>query len=211
MNGTPEVMYAIPSPILMLALLVTMGLAIYIGTRMGKNRASRTSEEGRAQVSALQGSLLGLLALLLTARFIFWKPQLAMRRLELGIMYLGYIGIVLQLLIEALGAFAAPHWVGALSVHVFGLGVMGLIIPAMLIRIARGHTGRKVAFDGVDKLVLWIMIFAFVLRVIAPQIDAAAYSLWILLAACGWLCGFTILALRLIPLLLKARVDGKEH
>ena len=41
--------------------------------------------------------------------------------------------------------------------------------------------------------------------------DVAAYSLWILLAACGWLCGFTILALRLIPLLLKARVDGKEH
>jgi len=161
--------------------------------------------------AALAGGISLLLALLLTARFIFWKPQLAMRRLELGIMYLGYIGIVLQLLIEALGAFAAPHWVGALSVHVFGLGVMGLIIPAMLIRIARGHTGRKVAFDGVDKLVLWIMIFAFVLRVIAPQIDAAAYSLWILLAACGWLCGFTILALRLIPLLLKARVDGKEH
>ncbi len=69
MNGTPEVMYAIPSPILMLALLVTMGLAIYIGTRMGKNRASRTSEEGRAQVSALQGSLLGLLALLLGFSF----------------------------------------------------------------------------------------------------------------------------------------------
>jgi uncharacterized protein involved in response to NO len=38
-------------------------------------------------------------------------------------------------------------WVGAVSTHVFGLGVMGLIIPAMLIRIAKGHTGRKVVFD----------------------------------------------------------------
>lgn len=161
--------------------------------------------------AALAGGISLLLALLLTARFIFWKPQLAMRRLDIGIMYLGYIGIVLQLLIEAHGAFAAPRWVGALSVHVFGLGVMGLIIPAMLIRIAKGHTGRKVAFDGVDKLVLWIMILAFVLRVIAPQIDAAAYSLWILLAGSGWLCGFAILAWRLIPFLLQARVDGKEH
>ena len=62
-------MYAIPSPILMLALLAAMVLAIYIGTRMGKSRATRTSEEGRAQVTALQGSLLGLLALLLGFSF----------------------------------------------------------------------------------------------------------------------------------------------
>ena len=34
--------------------------------------------------AALAGGISLLLALLLTARFIFWKPQLAMRRLELG-------------------------------------------------------------------------------------------------------------------------------
>jgi len=55
------------------------------------------------------------------------------------------------------------------------------------------------------------MIAAFVLRVIAPQLDPAAYPLWILLAAGGWFCGFAILAWRLIPLLAHARVDGKEH
>jgi uncharacterized protein involved in response to NO len=38
---------------------------------------------------------------------------------------------------------------------VFTLGAMGLIIPAMLIRISKGHTGRKVVFDRVDKLALW--------------------------------------------------------
>ncbi|MDP1733102.1 MAG: NnrS family protein [Sulfuritalea sp.] len=152
-----------------------------------------------------------LLALLLAGRFLFWKPQLAMRRLDLGIMYLGYIAIVLQLLVEFLGQVAPPAWVGAFSMHVFGLGVMGLIIPAMLIRIAKGHTGRKVVFEPMDKLVLWIMIAAFVLRVVAPQIHPDAYALWILLAACGWFAGFAILAWRLIPSLLQARVDGREH
>ena len=39
----------------------------------------------------------------------------------------------------------------ARSVAFLGLGVMGLIIPAMLIRIAKGHTGRKVVFDRGDK------------------------------------------------------------
>jgi uncharacterized protein involved in response to NO len=152
-----------------------------------------------------------LLASLLAGRLVFWKPQLALRRLDLGIMYLGYGAIVLQLLVEFLNAVAAPAWVGAFSMHVFALGVMGLIIPAMLIRIANGHTGRKVVFEAIDKRVLWLMIAAFVARVIAPQIYPAGYALWLVLAACGWLGGFGILAWRLIPLLLQARVDGKEH
>ena len=152
-----------------------------------------------------------LLALLLAGRLLFWSPQLALRRLDLGIMYLGYLAIVLQLLVEFLGQLAPRVWVGSFSVHVFTLGAMGLIIPAMLIRIAKGHTGRKVVFDRFDKLALWIMIAAFALRVVAPQIAPAAYPLWILLAACGWFSGFGILAWRLIPLLLQARVDGREH
>ncbi|MDP2824058.1 MAG: NnrS family protein [Sulfuritalea sp.] len=151
------------------------------------------------------------LALLLAGRLLFWKPQLAMRRLDLGIMYLGYIAIVLQLLVEFLGQVAPPAWVGAFSMHVFGLGAMGLIIPAMLIRIAKGHTGRKVVFEPIDKGVLWLMIAAFVVRVIAPQLYPGAYALWLVLAACGWLAGFGILAWRLIPFLARPRVDGKEH
>ena len=152
-----------------------------------------------------------LLALLLAGRFAFWKPQLALQRLDLGIMYLGYGAIVLQLLVEFLGQTLRPAWTGSFSVHIFTLGAMGLIIPAMLIRIAKGHTGRKVLFEPIDKLVLWIMITAFVLRVIAPQIHPAAYAIWIALAACCWLAGFAILAWRLIPLLAQARIDGREH
>jgi uncharacterized protein involved in response to NO len=152
-----------------------------------------------------------LLALLLAGRFCYWKPQLALRRIDLGIMYLGYLAIVLQLLIEFLGQTAHPAWLGSFSVHIFTLGVMGLIIPAMLIRIAKGHTGRKVVFETADKLALWIMMSAFLLRVVAPQMHPAGYALWLVLAACGWLAGFGILAWRLIPFLLQARVDGKEH
>jgi uncharacterized protein involved in response to NO len=152
-----------------------------------------------------------VLALLLAGRLPFWAPQLALRRLDLGIMYLGYLAIVLQLLLESLAQFAPRPWVGSLPVHVFTLGAMGLIIPAMLIRIAKGHTGRKVVFDRFDKLALWLMIAAFALRVVAPQFAPGAYPLWILLAACGWFAGFGILAWRLIPFLLQARVDGREH
>lgn len=65
MNGPNEIMYNVNSLGLMLLLLAAMALSIYFGTRLGKHRVNKTTPEGRAQASALQGSLLGLLALLL--------------------------------------------------------------------------------------------------------------------------------------------------
>ena len=151
------------------------------------------------------------LALLLLGRFAFWKPQLAMRRIELAIMYLGYLSIVGQLLLSAIDRVAPVAWVGTVAVHVFTLGAMGLVIPAMLIRIAKGHTGRKVVFDSLDKTVLWIMLLGFVARIVLPQFSPAAYLRWLDLTATCWLVAFAILAWRYIPYLLRARIDGKEH
>ena len=159
----------------------------------------------------LAGSIALLLAALLALRYAFWKPLLALRRIDIGIMYLGYAAIMLQLVVEGLAVFAPRAWVGAASMHVFGLGVMGLITPAMLIRISKGHTGRKVVFDRGDKAALWVMIAAFLLRVVAPQLDPDHYVIWLVATATAWLLAFGVLALRLIPLLLAPRVDGKEH
>ncbi|MFZ2542205.1 MAG: NnrS family protein [Gallionella sp.] len=159
----------------------------------------------------LSGWIALLLALLLAGRFIFWKPQLAMQRLDIGIMYLGYIALVAQLLIEYLRQIIHPEWAASVSLHVFTFGVMGLIIPAMLIRISKGHTGRKVVFDTLDKSALWVMMLAFVVRIIASQLYPAGYTYWIYLAASCWFICFALLAWRYIPFLLQPRVDGKEH
>jgi uncharacterized protein involved in response to NO len=159
----------------------------------------------------LSGAIAILLAILLAGRFIYWHPRSAMQRLDIGIMYLGYIALVSQLLIEFLRLIAHPEWTISVSLHVFTLGVMGLIIPAMLIRISKGHTGRKVVFDTLDKFVLQVMMLAFVLRVIAPQLYPAGYTYWIYLTASCWLLCFALLAWRYIPFLIQPRVDGKEH
>ncbi|MFA6313510.1 MAG: NnrS family protein [Sterolibacterium sp.] len=152
-----------------------------------------------------------LLALLLLIRLAFWYPLRALRRLDIGIMYLGYLALTAQLLVDVLDRVAPPGWIGSVSVHVFTFGVMGLIIPAMLIRISNGHTGRPVKFDGLDKTVLRIALLAFVFRIIAPQLYPASYSVWIALAAAFWSLGFAILGWRYIPYLLHPRVDGKDH
>jgi len=152
-----------------------------------------------------------VLALLLLLRLIFWKPQLALRRLDVGIMYLGYLMLVAQLLVYFAGVLYPFAWVGSVAVHVFTFGVMGLIIPAMLVRISKGHTGRQVTFDGRDKLALWIMLAAFVLRILAPQFFPALYPRWIEFSAACWFACFLLLGWRYIPFLMQARVDGKSY
>ncbi|HJW27184.1 MAG TPA: NnrS family protein [Rhodocyclaceae bacterium] len=152
-----------------------------------------------------------LLAVLLAVRFALWHPRKAASRIDIGIMYLGYLGIVAQLLVEAADRLFHPAWVGTLTVHVFTFGTMGLIIPAMLVRISRGHTGRKVVFEAADKAALYIMVAAFALRVLAPQVAPGAYLAWIGLSAACWCAAFAILAWRYIPVLARPRVDGKEH
>ncbi|MGE5470952.1 MAG: NnrS family protein [Bacteroidota bacterium] len=159
----------------------------------------------------LTAAIAFLLAVLLGIRFFLWKPQLAFRRVEIGVMYVGYLAIVAQLLIESLGHVVHFVWIGSVSVHVFTFGAMGTVIPAMLIRISKGHTGRKVVFDRADRAVLYLMLLALAVRVVVPQFYPAYYLLWIQLSAACWFACYAILAWRYIPLLLQARIDGKEH
>lgn len=145
------------------------------------------------------------LAFLLLVRFPFWQPRLAFRRIDIGVMYLGYLGIVAELLVTAfMGA-------GTLSTHLFTFGVMGLIIPTMIIRIAKGHTGRPVGFDAMDRGVLRLMIAGAAFRLAGPPLVPALSLAFLALAAGAWCLCFSLLAVRYLPFLLTPRVDGREH
>lgn len=152
-----------------------------------------------------------LLCLLLAARWLAWQPQRAMRRLDIGIMYLGYLAIVAQIALDLLGRAFTIAWTGSAALHVFTVGAMGLIVPAMMVRISKGHTGRKVVFDRLDRSVLWFMLAGLACRVLAPQLTPAAYVAWMHAAAFCWLLGFGILAWRYLPWLMQPRADGREH
>jgi len=152
-----------------------------------------------------------LLAVLLVARLLFWRPHLALGRLDLGVMVLGYLAIAAQLVVLFLNQRFHTAWVGTVAMHTFAFGVMGLIIPAMLVRICNGHTGRKLVFATPDRLALWAMMLGFGLRIVAPQLAPAGYLYWLWGAAACWFTCFVLLSWRYIPLLAQPRIDGKEH
>jgi uncharacterized protein involved in response to NO len=153
----------------------------------------------------------GVLAALLLVRWFMWRPLVALRRLDVGIMYAGYLALVIHLALSALQYASLWSGVGTLTIHAFTYGSMGLIIAAMIVRISMGHTGRKIAFDAWHKAALWIIVGGALSRLLATQLDPGHYPAWVLLSAAAWSLAYAMLAVRLTPLLLRARVDGKEH
>lgn len=151
-----------------------------------------------------------LLAMLLLIRFFQWHPRKGLMRLDIAVMYLGYLAIVGNLLLIALAPLYG-HWISAVSIHVFTLGAMGLIAPAMIIRISNGHTGRPVIFKGWDKLSLYLMLMALIFRVVVPFFRPEAYIVALYVAATCWLLAFLIIGCRYIPFLLQPRIDGRLH
>lgn len=155
--------------------------------------------------------LLALSAALLLLRWFTWKPHVAFRNFGIGVMYVGYAGLVAHLVLFAMARAGILVGSGSTSTHVFTFVCMGLVIPSMLIRIAQGHTGRPPIFATSDRVALVVMGVGGLLRVVATQVWPEAYTVFIVLSAIAWSACFAIVGLRVGPFLLLPRIDGKEH
>lgn len=156
-------------------------------------------------------TVLALAAALLFGRWLTWKPLTGLRRFEIGVMYVGYFGLVLHLGLQALGYVGIHPGVGTLALHTFTFLCMGLIIPPMFIRIGQGHTGRALLFARSDRWAIGTMGAAAFFRLAAPTLWPSHYTLWVGLASIGWSLCFAIIGARIIPFLWAPRVDGRVH
>lgn len=82
MSGQTELMYDIPSYIVSLGLFALMVGAMTLGRRTGDRIRINEPEEARTQATAVQGSLLGLLALLLGFTFSLALGRFDQRSVE---------------------------------------------------------------------------------------------------------------------------------
>lgn len=155
--------------------------------------------------------ILGLAGLLLGIRFILWKPLKGFKNFGIGLSYFGYFGLVLHFIFEALKVSGLYIPAGSVSIHIFTFLCMGVVIPAMIIRIAQGHTGRKLNFTLSDRMAIGSIVVGAFFRLIAVQFWPQHYQMWIDMAAISWAICFTLIGYRLIPFLLKPRIDGREH
>jgi uncharacterized protein involved in response to NO len=129
----------------------------------------------------------------------------------IALVYVGYLGLTLHLALQSLRYAAGITGVGTLATHAFTFLCMGVVIPAMLLRICQGHTGRKILFTSAYELALGLMAVASFFRLVATQLWPATYTTWIMAAGLGWALCFVVIGARVGPFVFAPRVDGRVH
>jgi uncharacterized protein involved in response to NO len=149
-----------------------------------------------------------LLAVLHLVRLRDWYTPGIWKAPLLWSLYLGYGFLVLGFVLKAQSV-----WLGSsptLSLHAFTYGGIGLVTLGMMSRVALGHTGRNV-FDPPKVLgpMFMLLVLGTVIRVIAPLLDVAHYTLWIGISQALWILGFGWFSAVYLPILARPRIDGR--
>lgn len=154
--------------------------------------------------------LLAVTASLLLYRFGLWQPRKGFSKLDTGVSYAAYLGLVISLYLECFRLAGKLHTVGDVATHTFTMLGMALVMAAMMIRISQGHTAREIVFAQSDRAAIWIVALGGMVRLVLPQLWPQYYPGFLLFAALCWEVSFFMLGWRLAPFLMKPRLDGKE-
>lgn len=146
---------------------------------------------------------LGLAGALSLWQAVTWKPYAVRGNPLLWILYLGYVGLGLGLLLAAFKA-AGVNLPPALPVHMIAMAGFSVLIIGMLTRTALGHLGRPLAADRSMRTSYGLILLAVALRLSA--LAPTAFSLWALqLSAAAWMAAFALYLWRFAPLMIRPR------
>lgn len=160
-----------------------------------------------APAYAPTGALLALAGLLHLLRLARWRGAASWRSPLLAMLHLAYLFLPLGLLATAAGAFGLTP--AATGTHLLGIGAIGGMTVAVMIRASKGHTGRPLEAGA-------ILTVGFVLILAAAPVRAFMAGQAVLgldgvaLAALLWTLGFAAVALRLAPWLVTPNSDRRR-
>jgi uncharacterized protein involved in response to NO len=148
-----------------------------------------------------------------TAFWLSWQWQFRrsfavrlLAMLHIGFLWLG----IAWLLAGVQGALhvAGIDTLGLAPLHAMAVGFFATMTLAMVSRVTLGHSGRPLVADSFTwRLALGLHAVA-ALRVLA-DIVPAAHAVLLAIAGAGWLAVFVPWMLRLVPIYLSRRVDGR--
>jgi uncharacterized protein involved in response to NO len=151
----------------------------------------------------LTGILLLAGAALNLWRLLGWRGAATRSETLLAILHVGYGWLVLG--VAALGwADVDPAFPLSAAIHALTVGAIGTMILAVMTRVSRGHTGRRLSADTATTLAYALVTLAAATR-IGAALAAAAREDLLLAAASLWIAAFGLFALHYAPFLLRRR------
>ena len=158
------------------------------------------------QITALLASVLTVLHVI---RLAGWYSYKVWQKPLVWILVVAYVFIIMGFALTAASVYfdISPF----LATHAFTVGGIGLVTIGMMSRVTLGHTGRSVFEPPVA--VFWslaAMVLAVMFRVLLPLFNMDLYIYWIGLSQALWIVAFAIFVLIYAPMLLTARIDGRD-
>ena len=158
---------------------------------------------GVQHVAALALAASGTIALV---QWVSWKPWAVRRVPLLWILYAGYLGLGIGLLVGAAqlaGLVIRQAW----PAHVIGVAGFSVLILGMVTRTALGHLGRPLRTDRSMVLSYALMILAALLRLAALLPTAATLGL-LHASATAWAFALGLYLWRFFPMMIRPRADA---
>lgn len=137
-------------------------------------------------------------------QLLSWKPWAVRHKPLLWILYAGYAGLGVGLLVAAAQTAGLPLR-SAVHVHVIAMGGFSLLIIGMLTRTALGHLGRPLAVDRSMVSSYWLMLAAVASRLSA--LHPSALSGLLQAAALCWIAALALYLWRFTPWMIRPRPE----
>lgn len=163
---------------------------------------------GLLQASPAAIAVLSLaVALAHGARLFLWKTWRTFAMPLVWILHAAYGWIVIYLLLRTLEGFGLVSH--AIVLHALTLGTIGGMTIGMMVRTARGHTGRPLKADKADVVCFILIQCAALIRVFGCLLFPQIYIATVIVSGLCWSAAFALYAIRYAPKLCRPRVDGK--
>ncbi|WPG40973.1 NnrS family protein [Variovorax sp. EBFNA2] len=141
------------------------------------------------------------------ARWLLWQPWKTVSNSLVLVLHLAYVWVPVHLALRglALHGWASP----SLAAHALTVGAAGGLIIGMMVRTARGHTGRVLRADQTDTACFVLVLLAALARILVPLVAPSQVLGAVLASAAFWSLGFGLYAVRYWPVLSRPRLDGQ--
>ncbi len=149
----------------------------------------------------------GVCAVAHLARWWLWKPWQTLGNPMVWVLQAAYAWVPLHL---GLRALAELGWVApSAATHALTVGAAGGLIIGMMVRTARGHTGRVLKASRSEVACFAMVLLAACVRVFLPMVAPALLMLSVQVSALLWSTAFGLYAVTYWPVLTRARLDGR--
>lgn len=131
----------------------------------------------------------------------YWRVPL------LWVLHLGYAWIVAGFVLKAGAALgAAPP---QFTIHAFTVGAIGVLTLGMMARVSLGHTGRPLKVGLAMAMAFGLINLSGVTRGFLPILYPQWFTQLIVASGVLWIAAFVVFVILYMPILTRARVDGR--